>query len=145
VKNASPCYSLTPPCVFSTILSPLPAFPYPLTHLTQAPEAAAKLQPVCRALNIDKDDFASKRITAAYNRISGECMEAENSYVAGESDLTRFYSAMPNFMKKALRKLCVCLFVCLSQFSAVVCALWDTSCTYNNQARTYCALQSTSK
>jgi hypothetical protein len=125
VKNASLCYSLTPPCVFSTILSPLPAFPYPLTHHTQAPEAAAKLQPVCRALNIDKDDFASKRITAAYNRISGECVEAENSYVAGESDLTRFYSVMPNFMKKALRKLCVRLFVCLSLsvFRSCMCVM----------------------
>lgn len=33
---------------------------------------AAKLQPVCRALNIDKDDFASKRIMAAYEGISKE-------------------------------------------------------------------------
>jgi hypothetical protein len=89
---------LSSPCP-SSITSFLPASNPPFSHASitpfshplQAPEAAAKLQPVCRALNIDKDDFASKRIMAAYSRISGECgVQTENSYVTGASDLNLF-------------------------------------------------------
>ena len=81
---------LSPPCQ-SSITSLFPASHPPFSHPLQAPEAAAKLQPVCRALNIDKDDFASKRIMAAYSRISGECgVQTENSYVTGASDLNLF-------------------------------------------------------
>ena len=88
---SSPC----PSSITSFLPASHPPFSHPSTtpfsHPLQAPEAAAKLQPVCRALNIDKDDFASKRIMAAYSRISGECgVQTENSYVTGASDLNLF-------------------------------------------------------
>lgn len=87
----SPLLTAVRMSIFSAVCHPsvCPSFTPPLSssHLSQAPEAAAKLQPVCRALNIDKDDFASKRIMAAYDRISGESgVLTENLYVTGERD-----------------------------------------------------------
>jgi hypothetical protein len=51
---------------------------------------------------------------AAYNRISGEYVETENSYVAGESDLTRFYTVLPNLWKLDGASEVMCLSFCLS-------------------------------
>ena len=41
------------------------------SFLTQAPEVAAKLHPVCKALHIDKDEFAVRRVKASYKRLAG--------------------------------------------------------------------------
>ena len=58
-----------------------------LISTLQAPETAAKLQPVCRALNIDKDDFTIRRVVAAYDRSGNTSAHTALASAPAESEI----------------------------------------------------------
>ena len=61
---------------------------------TQAPETAAKLQPVCRALNIDKDDFTIRRVIAAYERSDKKSTHTATAAAPAESKLLSIHQCI---------------------------------------------------